>query len=285
VDLIKYVNILKHNFATCPPQRCQIGQIAPYDQELGLEPYQQTSSEVQQLACEFAVFVPFRLAAHLLSRQSGLSVSPGGIWKWVQTAGMRAAIQVQQALAAVAEAEASGGPDALAVTPEDTIRDLPLVLGGDGVMVPFRPYPGMPHGKIVWREVKVGILARLGQRLTRTGSTVTILVRRHLVAVLGDIEAFQARLWLAAVYAGIHTAPVVAWISDCARGLWRRFTERFQGRTFGVLDFYHAAHHLWRVAKAYFDGRTTMAKVWFRATRHRLRGQKDISLPCRNAMK
>jgi len=35
---------------------------------------------------------------------------------------------------------------------------LPLALGADGVMVPFRPEAGMPWGKIRWREVKVGVL-------------------------------------------------------------------------------------------------------------------------------
>jgi hypothetical protein len=35
---------------------------------------------------------------------------------------------------------------------------LPLALGADGVMVPFRPEAGMPWEKIRWREVKVGVL-------------------------------------------------------------------------------------------------------------------------------
>ncbi len=34
------------------------------------------------------------------------------------------------------------------------------------LLAPFRPKPGTPEGKTVWREVKVGILARLGQRVT-----------------------------------------------------------------------------------------------------------------------
>lgn len=253
------------------PQRCPIGQIAPYDDELELAPYQRTSGELQQIACEFAVFVPFRIAALLVANLVNVTVSSRGIWNWVQRVGSRAALDLQQALEALAKAEAEGGPDALAVTPSEPIRQLPLVMGADGVMVPFRPTPGTPRGKTVWREVKVGILARLGHRFTRTGTAVTILVRRQLVAVLGTLDALQARMWLAAVTSGIHTAPLVVWISDGARGLWRVFAERFQGRAFGVLDFYHAAHHLWLVAKALYDGRTTQAKLWFRLTRHRLR--------------
>ena len=52
---------------------------------------------------------------------------------------------------------------------------LPLALGADGVMVAFRPDAGAPCGKIRWREVKVGALARLGQHRTRTGQVVTRL--------------------------------------------------------------------------------------------------------------
>jgi len=44
---------------------------------------------------------------------------------------------------------------------------------------------------LCWREVKVGILARLGQRRTRRGDPVTHLEQRRVVAVLGDITALQ----------------------------------------------------------------------------------------------
>jgi hypothetical protein len=39
-------------------------------------------------------------------------------------------------------------------------------------MAPFRPQEGTPKGKTRWREVKVGILARLGRRRTRRGESV-----------------------------------------------------------------------------------------------------------------
>jgi len=253
------------------PIRCQIGHIAPYDEELGLAPYQQTSDELQQVAWEYAVFVPFQVASHFVRRTFHLTVSAGSVWNWVQQAGTVAADRVQHALDALAEAEAHHGPEAGSCTPPEGIRQLPLIMGGDGVMVPFRPQAGTPKGKTVWREVKVGMLARLGERFTRTGRAVPILLRRHLVAVLGDMDAFRDRMWLAAVYAGIHARPVGVWLSDGARGLWRLFAERFEGRAIGVLDFYHAAQHLWLAAKAYYDGRTKMAKGWFQATRHRLR--------------
>ena len=49
----------------------------------------------------------------------------------------------------------------------------PLVLGADGVLVPFRPTGGQPTGKTQWHEVKVGVLARLSQHRTRTGKVIT----------------------------------------------------------------------------------------------------------------
>jgi hypothetical protein len=148
----------------------------------------------------------------------------------------------------------------------------PLLLGADGVMVPFRPEGGQPRGKTAWHEVKVGVLARLGQHRTRTGQVVTRLAQRRLVAVLGGSEPLKARLWLEALRQGIMHASQVVWLSDGARGLWRLFEERFTAYARGVLDFYHAVQQLWKSAAAWLDGRTTQARRWFGWARHRLRG-------------
>jgi hypothetical protein len=164
-------------------------------------------------------------------------------------------------------------------TPEplaDELAALPLALGADGVMVPFRPESGKPRGKIRWREIKVGVLARLGQHRTRTGQVITRLHQRRLVAVLGDIEALKPRLWFEAVRQSISMAPQVVWLSDGARGLWRLYDERLAASAMGILDFYHAVQYLWKGAAAWLDGRTTQARRWFGWARHRLRhGQPD----------
>jgi len=163
--------------------------------------------------------------------------------------------------------------------PEALAADLaaaPLVLGADGVMVPLRPTGGQPAGKTRWQEIKVGVLARLGQHRTRTGKVVTRLHHRRLVAVLGGVDALQPRLWREAVRQGIRQAPQVVWLSDGARGLWRLYEERLAGSTVGILDFDHAAQYLWKGAAAWLDGRTTQARRWFGWARHRLRhGQPD----------
>jgi hypothetical protein len=152
-----------------------------------------------------------------------------------------------------------------------TLAALPLALGADGVLVPFRPVAGAPTGKTRWREIKVGVLARLGQHRTRLGQVVTRLHQRRLVAVLGDRDALAPRLWGEALRQGILHAPQVVWLSDGGRGLWRLFEERFARHATGVLDFYHAAQNLWKAAAAWLDGRTTQARRWFTWARHRLR--------------
>jgi hypothetical protein len=157
-----------------------------------------------------------------------------------------------------------------------SLRATTLVMGADGVMVPFRPTRGTPQGKTRWREVKVGILARLSSRVSHLGRTVTHLVHRRVVAVLGSVDDLRPRLWGEALRQGILTAPCVAWLSDGGRGLWRIFQEQFAAYAVGILDFYHVMEHVWHGAKVWFDGRTRQARHWFTLTRHRLRhGEVD----------
>ena len=229
------------------------------------------SGELQALGCALAVFVPFATAARLLGWYSGGTVSPQAVWGWVQAAGQQAMETLQEHLHALAQGDLPP-PEALAAE----LAAAPLVLGADGVMVPFRPTGGQPTGKTRWHEVKVGVLARLGQHRTRTGKVITRLRQRRLVAVLGDIDALKPRLWLEAVRQGISTAPQVVWLSDGARGLWRLYEERLAASAMGILDFYHAVQYLWKGAAAWLDGRTTQARRWFGWARHRLRhGQPD----------
>jgi hypothetical protein len=248
------------------PQDCLGPQVIPFDAALELQPQQRTSQEIQHLGGALAVFVPFATAATLLALPCGGRVSPRAGWAWVQVAGQRAMAALQAQLHAVAAGDLpAAAPLAAAVAA------LPLVLGADGVMVPFRPAGGDPRGKTAWHAVKVGILARVGHYRTRTGQVVVRLRQRRVVAVVGGIEALQQRLWLAALRQGLREAPQVVWLSDGARGLWRLFAESFAPSARGILDFYHAAQHLWKAAAAWLDGRTSRARQWFDGARHRMR--------------
>lgn len=249
------------------PHGCVGSQVVPLDQALGVVPHQRTGAEVQWMGCLLAVFVPYETACQLLQQLTGVSLAAGTVWRWVQQVGQRVLAQLAEELHEVA---AGTLPPAESLAAE--LEALPLVIGADGVMVPFRPHPGTPKGKTRWREIKVAILARLGERLTRHGQRVTRLGQRRLVAVLGTIDDLTPRLWLEAARQRVHTAVRVVWLSDGGRGFWTVFQRCFQalGAT-AILDFYHAAQNLYKGAAAWLDGRTRACQQWFAQLRHQLR--------------
>jgi hypothetical protein len=249
------------------PNRCAGSHDAPFDKVLGIVPYQQTSVEMMRLGCLLAVFLPFELAVQLLSQFCGIGISDDTVWQWVQRFGQQA---MQQLSGELASLDKGIEPTQESIAP--TLMELPLVIAADGVSVPFRAQVGTPKGKIRFQEVKIALLARVRSVPTRSAQTRTRLEQRRLVAVLGDINALQARLQLEALRQGITTAPQVVWISDGARGFWRLFQQQFAGVASGILDFYHAAQQLWEVAEAYGDTLPTRTpQQWFERLRHQLR--------------
>lgn len=236
----------------------------PLDTALGIAPHQHSSDELVRLGCLLSLFVPYELAAWLLGQFSGLRISASSLWHWVERQGSTASEQLAAQLA-----QSSGEP-VPAEALSEALAALPLAIAADGVMVPMRSQPKTPNGKVVWREVKVAILARLGQRLTQAGKAVTQLRHRRLVAVLGDLEAFLPVVQLEAHKQSFESAPQVVWLSDGGRGFWRVYRQCFAHCAVAVLDFYHAAGHLWRVATVLLP--THAGRIqWFNRWRHALR--------------
>jgi hypothetical protein len=235
------------------PNGCAIGQIAPLDNALGLLQNQRTSIELQQLGCLLAIFVPFETVAVLLNCLISAQVSSTAVWHWVQKAGQKAMNHLNSQLA-----ELASGQLPQMESLDEAIGMLPLLMGADGVMFPFRPESG--KGSTIWREVKVAVLARLGRR---SRSNAPQLYQRRLVAVLGGIDALRPRLWLEALRQGVLTAPQVVWLSDGGIGFWGLYTACFAFYVIGILDFYHAAQNLWKGAQAWLDGRSKKARQWF----------------------
>ena len=248
------------------PGHCQGSSCIPLDEALGISAYQQTGIELERLGCLLSVFVPFGLASELLEQLSGLSVSASSLWNWVQKQGQQASEQLEKQLSAL-----SAGESIETELLDEALAHMLLVMGADGVMVPMRPHGGSPKGKIQWQEVKVAVLARLGQHLTSTGKLVNRLYQRRLVAMLGSIDEFAPRFELEALRQGVRSAPQVVWMSDGGKGFWRLYYQYFAAYAVGILDFYHAAGHLWRAAAAWLDGRTSAAKWCFARWRHLLR--------------
>lgn len=256
----------KRRVSRCP-NRCSGSQKAPFDAMLGIVPDQKTSIELVRLGCLLAVFLPFELAASVLQQLSGIAVSDATLWNWVQVMGTQAHNQIETELQNFGNGSIIE-PDVL----DPNLSKMPLIIAADGVTVPFRSQENTPKGKIVWREIKVALLTRLGQHQTTSGKTITRLHQRRLVAVLGDIDALKPRLQLEAVRQGVNTATQIAWLSDGARGFWRLYQECFAEHAIGILDFYHAVQHLWQAAVAYSDGNPTRTpQMWFARMRHQLR--------------
>src|SRR5262249_60396678 len=111
-------------------------------------------------------------------------VSPQAVWGWVQAAGQQAMETLQKHLHALAQGDLPA-PEALAAE----LAAAPLVLGADGVMVPFRPTGGQPTGKTRWHDFKVGGLARLAQDRRRSAKDIIRLPQRTLALVCGVAAA------------------------------------------------------------------------------------------------
>ena len=252
---------------------CPVGLVAPFDEELGIKPNQRTGTEVKYLGCLLAVFVPYKIAESLLGNFFCVGVSDGAIWNWVREAGGKAMRMLETELEQLRNGENPEEDGAIA-----QIANLPLIAGADGVMVPFRPDGGNPDGKTVWREVKVGIVARMGRRINKKGKEVSVMVRRRVVAVLGKVDEFKPVLWLLSVKEGIGRCKTAVWLSDGGKGFWRIYREHFSAYAIGVLDYYHAVQNVWKGTKGWLDGRTKKAALWFKDARKRIRnnGTKGV---------
>jgi len=256
------------------PNGCKGTQVAPLDSRLGLDKGQRTSAEVKWLACTLVVFVPYGTAALLLRQMTGLDLSADTLWNWTQVVGQSVAAQTGLELAGM-EKGGAVSEEALG----DGLAKATMLVGADGVMVPFRPKAASPKGKTAWREVKVGIIARLTQRTTRTDKVVTALKQRRLVAFLGPIEQFGSLLKLELLKQGLLHATRVVWVCDGGKGYWGLFERLLQPfGAIGILDFYHAAQNLCKAAKTWLDGRTVACRAWFESRRHLLRHGREAEV-------
>jgi hypothetical protein len=145
-----------------------------------------------------AVFVPYETAQALLDQLISVKVCKDTIWNWVADAGQSAIDSLNAELDSLTQAKS------FALESIDrAIAQLPLLIGADGVMVPFRREKRSPKGATRWCEVKVAVVARLGVRRKKGGSAPkqaqTELVQRRLVACLGTVDDFGQRLWLQAL--------------------------------------------------------------------------------------
>jgi len=113
---------------------CKIGLVAPFDEKLNIKPYQIYSVELIKMACLLAVFIPYDISAKILKQLTGISICANTIWNWVQNKGREVMKKKQEELNRLESGEMPA-PEKI----DETISDLPMVIGADGVFVPFRP--------------------------------------------------------------------------------------------------------------------------------------------------
>jgi len=270
IGLVKW----KRRVGRCP-NKCQDAQVAPLDKDLDIKPLQKTGDEVKKLSCLLVVFVPFDTARILLQHLTGIAFSTDSLWTWAQEAGQRIIRQTE----AECQAMAAGEMPKPEYLPEH-LRQAPLAIGADGVMAPIRPNKGTPAGKTLWREIKVGIMTRLTERMNRKGEPVAQLEQRRVAAVMGTVDEFMPVFQLEANKQSISQAERIVWLSDGGKGFWRIFESWLilLNNVTGILDFYHASQNVGKAAKAWLDGRTAKCRVWFEDMRHKLRHGEETAV-------
>ena len=263
----------KRKIGRCP-NNCEIRECVPLDRRLGLKPNQRASNELRKVGCMLSVFIPYSISSLILKALTGIKICPKTIWNWSQIFGNKAS-EIMEYEMLLLDSNVELPVEKLA--PE--ISDLPLVAGGDGVFVPFRPNECSPDGEIIWREIKVGIFARMKSYTTKKGKKALRIVHKRLVAVRTEKEKFHDMMRLEAHKQQLQNAKTAAWISDGGTGFWGTYRKLFSS-IIGILDFYHAAQYLWKFARIWLDGRTKNATQWFHSARHFLRRGDVTSIGC-----
>jgi hypothetical protein len=121
------------------------------------------------------------------------------------------------------------------------------------------------------RRLKSAFSHDRGRRITKKGKECSVLARKRVVAVLGNVEDYKPRMRLMSLKEGILEAETVIWSSDGGKEFQGVFYGLSDGRAQGILDFYHGAQHLWKTAKSWLDGRTEKARNQFAGAGKRLR--------------
>jgi len=246
---------IKRKIGRCP-SGCQT--YTPLDKEVNINKYQRVSLELQKLGCMLAIFIPYLLSTVLLEKILSIKISPQTLWHWVQDNGLKASEMVEREHSSMT---------LLSEEIEKNDSELPLIIGADGVMAPFRPKIGTPEGKTVFKEVKVGIFARLKQYTNTKGKEIARAVHKRFVAVWTGKEEFRRQMAYESRKHRIKNNALCAWISDGGKGFWNIYEDIFFHKAIGILDFYHLMENLSKVAKAIFDGRTNDSKDFFNNTR------------------
>lgn len=213
----------------------------PIDGVLGLGSGQ-CSTHVRALACRFASYLPFALAARELELVCGIKLSASSVQRIAKQTGKQLAKEWDERKQRLWDRE----PEVMGRVPEQ------LHVSMDGVMA---------HVDGLWREVKLGVCY---ERANETGPT-----NASYYATLQHSSEFGQRLRTLAHRAGEPRCRKVAVVADGSDWIWQE-TGKYFTRRVQILDFYHVCEHLWALANARFGQENPQRAEWVRQQKGRL---------------
>jgi hypothetical protein len=122
-----------------------------------------------------------------------------------------------------------------------------------------------------WKEVKVGAVYDVEQRLERDPVTRELVEQPHGVnlaytAVLGGVEQFAPALWALAVHCAVPQAAGSSVTADGAEWIWNLVADYFPDSV-QIVDWYHACQHLAGAASALYPQDAQAAQRWYQHRR------------------
>lgn len=262
-----------------PRYRCKVckQECRPLLEHLGVEPGRISGSLARLLAL-LGVVVPYELASRLAFLFFGVKVSPMGVWRVVQRLGEVAGRYTD----ALSDYHADSRSPGASITPAPEA----VVLSVDGCMLgmqvrprrrrrktPDEQLPSLPKiDEGGFHEVKTGVLLLPAERMEPSPGRRSV-VRRFLVACLGEADVIFNRLWAQLLELGwLGSQTVVVVVGDGAEWIWNRATM-FQRRC-EILDFWHALEHAWEFARLRYGVGSRLADRWVQRIASDLRAGK-----------
>ena len=198
---------------------------------------------VWALACRFASYLPYAVAAQELEMVCGIRLSASSIQRLAKQTGRTLMAEWEER---ESKLRTSPHSEPTGFAPKQ------LHISMDGVMA---------HVDGAWREVKLGVCyERSEERGTCTAA---------YYATLESSERFGRRLRALSWVAKEPLCRQVAVVADGSDWIWKETAKHFTRRT-QILDFFHASEHLWALARARYPADEAAASKWIDQQKERL---------------
>ena len=232
--------------------------IFPLDKQLGLNRSVYSPEMAKQMVW-LSGLLPYDQCEQVFARIGERMIPASSIWRQTQRQGERITQQVRKQREQVS-IELVKLPDA--IHDHDQRKGVTM----DGGMVNIRQQG--------WRELKVGAIFDIEQRLERDPQTQVLIEyaharQTHYTAAFGGKEVFAQAFWALAVEQDIPTAKESCVCADGAAWIWSIADEYFPVSR-QIVDWFHAVQHLAQAASSRYPDDEPKRQRWFKLQRERL---------------